>query len=91
MILRLNQNTNIEDLRNHPAEALEQLRMLLAEGAQARVDPRRRHFYEVEDSSRVFYIHICPNGKVLLLAIWGKVSPAAACPENVRASALAFC
>ncbi len=91
MILRLNQNANIEDLRNYPAETLEQLRILLAEGAQARVDPRRKNFYEVEDSSRVFYIHICPNGKVLLLAIWDKVNPAASCPEDVRASALAFC
>ncbi len=88
MIIRLNQDANIEDLCNHPAEALEQLRMVLAEGAQARVDLRRRHFYEVEDGSRVFYIHICPNGKVLLLAIWGKVGPAATCPENFRASAL---
>ncbi len=91
MTLRLNQNTNIEDLRNYPAETLEQLRILLAEGTKARVDPRRKNFYEVEDSSRVFYIHICPNGKVLLLAVWDKVSPAATCPENVRASALAFC
>jgi hypothetical protein len=91
MILQLNQNANIEDLRNHPAEVLEQLRTLLAGGAQARVDPRRRHFYEVEDGSRIFYIHICPSGKVLLLASWDKVSSAATCPENVRASALAFC
>jgi hypothetical protein len=91
MVLRLNQNANIEDLRNYPAETLEQLRILLAEGAKARVDPRRKNFYEVEDSSRVFYLHICPSGKVLLLAVWDKVNRAASCPEDVRASALAFC
>lgn len=73
MVLRLNPEPQIEDLRSHPAETVEKLRQLLASGAQARPDPRRKDFYELQDGSRVFYIHISPiNGKVLLLAIWHK-------------------
>jgi hypothetical protein len=73
MVLRLNQQQNIEDLRNHPVEVVEKLRELLAAGAPAQPDPHRKDFYEVEDGSLVFYVHISPlNGKVLLLATWSK-------------------
>ncbi len=72
MILRLNENPRIEDLRNHPAESVETLRTLLRTGVPARPDPHRRDFYEVDNCSRVFYIHITPSGRVLLLAIWSK-------------------
>jgi hypothetical protein len=75
MLLRLNAIPRIEDLRNHPAESVETLRMLLQAGVPARPDPRRRDFYEVDNCSRVFYIHITPRGSVLLLAIWSKDSP----------------
>lgn len=71
MVLRLNQQPSIENLRNHPPEMVERLRELLAAGASARPDPHRKNFYEVEDGSRVFYVHISPvTGKVLLLAAW---------------------
>src|SRR5215472_12856313 len=72
MFLRLNGNPVVEDLRKHPSAAVDALRWLLSTGARARVDPHREAFYEVEDGSRVFYIHITPRGKVLLLAIWDK-------------------
>ncbi len=73
MVLRLNQQSNIEDLRHHGAEAVEKLRHLLASGAPAKPDPRRSDFFELEDGNKVFYIHISPvNGKVLLLATWLK-------------------
>lgn len=72
MLLRLNENPRIEDLRNHSAESVETLRTLLRAGAPARPDPRRQSFYEVDNCSRVFYIHITPRGRVLLLAIWSK-------------------
>jgi hypothetical protein len=75
MLLRLNGDPRIEDLRNHPAESVEKLGMLLRGGAPARPDPRRRDFYEVDDSDRVFYIHITPRGRVLLLAIWLNDTP----------------
>jgi hypothetical protein len=91
MRLQLNENPMIEDLRKHPSEALKELRALLAAGAEARVDPRRKNFYELEDRCRVFYVHVCPSGKVLLLAIWDKDSPAATRLEDVQTSASAFC
>jgi len=70
MLLRLDGNPRIEDLRKHPADSVEALRALLRTGAPARPDPRRKDFYEVDNCSRVFYIHITPRGNVLLLAIW---------------------
>jgi len=75
MLLRLNGDPRIEDLRNHTVECVERLRTLLRAGAQACPDPRRRDFYEVDDSWRVFYIHITPRGRVLLLATWLKDTP----------------
>lgn len=73
MVLRLNQEADIENLRAYPAETVEQVRQLLAAGAPARPDPRRKDFYELENGCRVYYIHISPiNGKVLLLASWLK-------------------
>ena len=73
MLLRLTQNAQIEDLRNHPAAMIEKLRRLLVSGTEARPDPRRSGFYEVENHSQIFYIHISPvTGKVWLLAIWPK-------------------
>jgi hypothetical protein len=71
MVLRLDQNTAIEDLRHHPAEVIEKLRALLASGAVAHEDPHRESFYEVESSDRVYYICVSPiTGKVLLLGTW---------------------
>jgi len=71
MTLRLHETAIIEDLRNHPAETVEKLRDLLVSGAPATADPHRCHFYEVQNCSDVFYIHVSPNsGKVYLLATW---------------------
>src|SRR6266852_4869938 len=77
MVLRLAQLPIIEDLRNHSAETVENLRELLASGTPAHPDPHRAGFYEVQNHSQVFYIHVSPvNGKVLLLATWRKDSEA---------------
>lgn len=79
MVLRLNERPGIENLRNYPAETLEDLRRLLSSGAPAKPDPRREDFYEVEGHSEVFYIHVSPfNGKVILLGIWPKQGSLAA-------------
>jgi hypothetical protein len=75
MLLRLNGEPRIEDLRNHSVDCVETLRTLLRAGVLARPDPRRQNFYEVDDATRVFYIHITPRGRVLLLAIWSKDAP----------------
>lgn len=71
MVLRLEEATTIEDLRNHPPEVVEKLRAALAAGAVAHADPRRESLYEVESEGQVFYICIAPTaGKVLLVGTW---------------------
>ncbi|MHB8653246.1 MAG: hypothetical protein ACYDA9_05135 [Terriglobia bacterium] len=63
----------IDNLRNHSAETVGKLRDLLIAGAPARLDPRRKNFYELENCSKIYYIHLSPgNGKVMLLAVWDK-------------------
>jgi hypothetical protein len=62
---------NIENPRNHPPETVSALRELLSAGTQVTPDPKRPNFYEIEDDSIVYYIHVLPaSGKVLLLATW---------------------
>jgi hypothetical protein len=76
MVLRLNQELSIENLRNHPHDEVEKLRALLTAGADVEADPHRENFYEVPNGRRVFYIHISPaTGKVWLLASWLKEPP----------------
>ena len=84
MTLTLNGNTRIDNLRNYPSEIVEKLRALLVAGANACPDPHRRNFYEVENGSRMFYIHLLPNGRVWLLASWLKQ------PQALRADGAMF-
>lgn len=71
--LRFNGNLQIEDLRKHSEEIVEKLRRLLSDGTTAQADPRRKDFYEVQNGSVVYYIHVSPiSRKVLLLATWPK-------------------
>ncbi len=71
MVLRLKQDVTVENIRHHSAEDVAVVRDLLIAGAVVRPDPRRAHFYELEEGHRVFYIHISPvTGHVLLLASW---------------------
>jgi hypothetical protein len=72
MTLLLNGNTRIENLRNYPSEVVEMLHALLKAGANAYPDPHRQDFYDVENGSRMFYVHLAPNGRVWLLASWLK-------------------
>ncbi len=76
MMLRFEREPMIDNLRNYPAEIVGKLRALLASGAEANPDPHRRNFYDVMNGSRIFYIHVAPSGKVLLLASWEKLKPA---------------
>jgi hypothetical protein len=72
----------IEDLRNHSAEEIAELRLLLSAGAASRPDPRRPGFFEIPGPSRVFYVFKYPNGaKVLLVGIWER-DPAAEMAAN---------
>jgi hypothetical protein len=61
----------IEDLRDHPSEVIDQLRNLLASCAPAIPDPKHPELYEIKSDTHVFYVHISPvSGKILLLATW---------------------
>ena len=62
----------IEDLRDHSAEQLTELRLLLNAGHVGRAD-KRPGFYELDGVRNVYYIFRYPTGhKVLLLAAWMK-------------------
>lgn len=87
MLLRLNANTSIEDLREHPPEILDKLRQALAAGAVAREDPHRESFYEVQSDGQVFYICVSPiSGTVLLLGTWPR-GEAQVAPASEKAAA----
>jgi hypothetical protein len=80
MVMRWQSELEIEDLRNHPAEAVDSLRSLLSSGAKVTADPKRTGFYEVESGSLVYYIYSPPTtGKILLLATWPNESALAGC------------
>jgi len=71
MLLRMNEQLSIDNLNDHPTEIVDQLEELLTTGVEARLDPNRKNFYDVENSGRVFFIHAAPaSGKVMLLATW---------------------
>jgi hypothetical protein len=71
MVMCAEYELNIENLRNHPPETVSALRELLVGGTRVTPDPKRPNFYEIEDDSIVYYIHVFPaSGKVLLLATW---------------------
>ena len=82
MLLRINEQLSIDNLNNYPTEIVEQLDELLTAGVEARLDPNRKNFWDVEHSGRVFFIHASPvNGRVMLLATW---------PAEARVPALAL-
>jgi hypothetical protein len=63
----------IEDLGNHSAAAVIGLGILLAGAVNVTPDLKRKNFYEVEDRSTVYYIHVSPvSGTVFFIATWEK-------------------
>ena len=71
MVMAVEREMEIEDLRHHSTETINMLRDLLLGGACVRPDPKRAGFYELEHGSTVYYIHLSPvTGKILLLATW---------------------
>jgi hypothetical protein len=92
MKLRLEKEPIIDNVRNHPAEMVEKLRTLLVAGAPANPDPHRRNFYEVENCSKVYYIHLSPlSGKVMFLAAWDKDEYQEPVHEKLSPEVLACC
>jgi hypothetical protein len=79
MRLHFNGTLKIDNLGRFPSEIVDKLRELLAQGAEALPDPRRKGFYDVLNGNRVFFIHVSPvSGNVMLLASWLKEQAAAA-------------
>jgi hypothetical protein len=71
MISTTKQSPLVQDLRNHSAEQVSELRRLLENGAPTKADPRRPGFFELQGLQNVFYIFKYPTGaKVLLLGVW---------------------
>jgi len=84
MVLQMNERTRIEDPRNYGADVVNDLRSFLTVGGFAQCDPRRANFYELENGSHTFYVHISPiNGEVTLLARWLS-SPKEACTSEAH-------
>lgn len=90
MLLRMTNNPTITSVRTRPRELVTELRSLLAEGAEARPDARRKNIYELDGGPRVFYIHISPaSRRVTLLAVWD--NPRHGVTPHVGKSELAAC
>lgn len=71
MLMGCASELQIEDLRHHPTELVMTLRSLLTGGAKVTPDPKRADFYEIESGSVVYYIHVSPiTKKIMLLATW---------------------
>jgi hypothetical protein len=65
----------IEDLGSHSAATVIGLGILLAGPVNATPDMKRKGFYEVEDGSTVYYIHVSPvSGTIFFLATWKKLT-----------------
>jgi len=63
----------IQTPRNHSLATQARLRHLLGNDAPARPDPKRPDFFEIEDDTQVFYVHVVKTSrKVTLLAVWDR-------------------
>lgn len=83
----------IEDLGKHSPATVVSLGVLLAGNVNATPDPKRKHFYEIEQGAAVYYVYFSPfSGKIFLLASWKNHYPppmelsAAAAGESAYAS-----
>jgi hypothetical protein len=73
------QSPIIEDLRKHSSYQIAELRLLLNAGIVGRPDIHRPGFYELDGAESVYYVFRYPSGqKVLLIAVWQRVSTAKA-------------
>jgi hypothetical protein len=71
MVMRWENDLHVEDMRCHPQELVRGLEILLLGGTKLTPDPKHPGFFEVQNDTQVYYVHIVPNSsKVLLLATW---------------------
>ena len=72
----------IEDLGNHSAATVVGLGILLAGTVNVTPDPKRKHFYEIEDERTVYYLYVSPvNGTIFLLATWEYLAASSTQPQ----------
>jgi hypothetical protein len=72
----MKQRPSVDNLRNYPAEIVQELEESLLSGASAWPDRKRESFYDVANAERTFFIHISPKTeRVMLLATWLHTSP----------------
>lgn len=66
---------SIQDLGRHSVATVVELAILLAGTVDVTPDPKRIHFYEIEDGPTVYYIYVSPvSGKIFLVAAWDNVA-----------------
>ena len=71
MLLKIKHRPDVDNLRNYPAEIINEFEELLLSGGLALADPKRKNFYDLENLGRTFFIHISPKtAKVMLIATW---------------------
>lgn len=71
MRMNFGEVVEIEDLGKHSAATVVSLGILLAGNVNARPDPKRKHFYEIESGATVYYVYFSPfSRKIFLLAKW---------------------
>jgi hypothetical protein len=66
---------DIRDLGNHAVATLVELGLLLAGTVNARPDPKRPQFYEIEAGQTVYYVYAAAvSGVIFLLAKWERLA-----------------
>jgi hypothetical protein len=84
MILKIDEQLSIDNLKGYPTEVVQQLEKLLNTGVEARVDPKRENFYDLETAERGFFIHAHPlRRRVTLLATWLTELPVAVLEQSL--------
>ena len=75
MLLRMEHLSGVENVRNYPPEMIQELEQLLLAGASASPDPKRKHFFDLENRDRTFFVYISPvTSQVVLVAIWPRAT-----------------
>jgi hypothetical protein len=69
MLLKIKHRPDVDNPRNYPAEIIEELEELLLSGGSALPDPRRKHFYDLENLGRTFFIDTTTGAKSVLLVL----------------------
>jgi hypothetical protein len=51
---------NVQALDNHSVATVVELGILLVGSIDVTPDPKRKHFYEIEDGRTVYYVYVSP-------------------------------